>query len=53
MTASIYCTNKSRFVILVITAFLLLSDCSSDFLKISAQEATGGNGAGLSEYQGE
>jgi hypothetical protein len=51
MAALICCKNRSRFVVLVITALLILASCNGDFLKKSAQEATGGNGAGLSTYQ--
>jgi len=51
MSASIFCIIKNRFVVLVITALFLLSSCSADFFKQSAQAATGGNGAGLSEVQ--
>jgi hypothetical protein len=42
--------RKYRFVILVITAAFLLASCDTIFKK-SAMEATGGVGAGLSEYQ--
>jgi len=50
--ATVLCrTNKYYFVILVITVLFLLSSCNTGFLTKSAQELTGGNGAGLSEYQ--
>lgn len=43
--------TKLRLAILVILALLLVAACNADFWTLSAQEATGGNGAGLSEYQ--
>ena len=40
-----------HIVMLAIAALLLLTDCKSEFLQTSAQQSTGGNGAGLSEVQ--
>jgi len=40
-----------QIVILAIAALLLLTACNSEFLQTSAQQSTGGNGAGLSEVQ--
>jgi len=51
MDALIRDVHYYLFLFLVITALFLLSSCDTDFLKKSAQEATGGVGAGLSEYQ--
>lgn len=51
MDALIRDVHNYLFLILVITVLFLLSSCDTDFLKKSAQEATGGVGAGLSEYQ--
>jgi hypothetical protein len=51
MDALIDRINRSRFIVLVITVLLILASCNGDFLKKSAQEAMGGNGAGLSTYQ--
>jgi hypothetical protein len=42
---------RCHLVILVITTVLLLTSCDTGILTKSSQELTGGNGAGLSEYQ--
>ena len=43
--------SKRRLLILYLSSLILLTSCESDFLKKSALELTGGNGAGMSEYQ--
>jgi hypothetical protein len=42
---------KRRFTLLLVSMLFLLTSCDADFLKKSALELTGGNGAGMSEYQ--
>lgn len=42
---------KYQVLILALTLLFLLSACDGGLLTRSAQEMTGGNGAGLSEYQ--
>ena len=40
-----------RLILAAILALFLLSACTGGILTLSAQEVTGGVGAGLSEYQ--
>ena len=40
-----------RLALTVIFVLSMLSACSGNFLLTSAQESTGGNGAGVSEMQ--
>ena len=42
---------RLRLILMAVTVLLLLTSCNADWLTGSAQELTGGNGAGLSEYQ--
>jgi hypothetical protein len=42
---------KYQVIILALVLLFLLSACDGGILTRSAQEVTGGNGAGLSEYQ--
>jgi hypothetical protein len=51
MSISIWRVYKYHFVTLVITTLFLITSCDTSYLTKSAQELTGGNGAGLSEYQ--
>ncbi len=43
--------NKYHLIILALMLLSLLSACEGGLLTQSAQEMTGGNGAGLSEWQ--
>lgn len=43
--------NKYHLIVLTLLLLFLLSACDGGLLTRSAQEMTGGNGAGLSEYQ--
>jgi|GEM_PF-6507432 len=51
MANSIYFSYKYRFAALAAAVPFLLASCDVDILNKTAQESTGGNGAGMSEYQ--
>jgi hypothetical protein len=48
---NLFRATKLHFAILAFTVLFLLVAYTADVWNLSAQEATGGNGAGLSEYQ--